>query len=55
MSGQIVTQFTRDFKTVIGSCTYNEQTLGGEPIPTNIVVGGNPLLLIAEVLLLLQQ
>ena len=48
MSGQIVTQFTRDFESVIGSCTYNEQTLGGEPIPTNIVVGGNPLLLIAD-------
>ena len=48
MSGQLVTQLTRDFKSTIANCIYNEQTLGGTPIPTNIVVNGQPLLLIAD-------
>ena len=48
MSGQIVTQFTKDFTSQIGSCKYNEQTLGGAPKETTVVVGGEPLLLIAD-------
>ena len=48
MSGQLVTQLTRDFKSTIANCIYNEQTLGGTPIPTNIMVNQQPLLLIAD-------
>ena len=40
-------EFTKDTSSTISNCVYGMQAIGGAPVPTSVVIGSEPLLMIA--------
>ena len=43
----LASQFTLDSSSTDGRCNYPMVALGGAPVPTSVVIGSEPLLMIA--------